>query len=182
MRRRISEAYKDLIESNNKIIEIALEYGFASPETFIRAFRRLYGVAPSEVKQLKKAKSLVSQKRIDQGYLREIQNLNVKDVNVQLGNQYFKGKPSGLDTLGDYLIVFDEEGYWTQDYALIGKMIKGKEEGYYLKNAMLFCHLSSNDITFCLAYVFTHYFDEFIEGKNQILLLQGNDGLQIGVA
>jgi len=61
-------------------------------------------------------------------------------------------------------------------------MNKEDEQGYYLKDAILFCQLSSDNIEFCITYAFTHYFDEFIEGKNQILLLKDNDGLRIGVA
>ncbi len=46
VRRRIDVAAEELKNSNKKIIEIAFELQFNSPETFIRAFRRIYKVAP----------------------------------------------------------------------------------------------------------------------------------------
>jgi AraC family transcriptional regulator len=48
MRRRVAEAARDLLRSDRKIIDIALDYQFNNPETFSRAFRRVLGVSPSE--------------------------------------------------------------------------------------------------------------------------------------
>lgn len=46
MRRRLSESARDLVETDRKIIEIAFEYRFNSPETYSRAFKRMFGVQP----------------------------------------------------------------------------------------------------------------------------------------
>lgn len=48
MRRRLSEAARDLVESERNIGTIAFDYWFGSPEGFARAFRRYFGVLPSE--------------------------------------------------------------------------------------------------------------------------------------
>lgn len=45
--RRLSEALKVLIETNRRITDIALDYCFETPESFSRAFKRLFGVLPS---------------------------------------------------------------------------------------------------------------------------------------
>lgn len=45
-RRRLSLAVKD-IKSGEKIIDIALRYGYESPSAFSRAFRNFFGIAPS---------------------------------------------------------------------------------------------------------------------------------------
>jgi AraC family transcriptional regulator len=47
MRRRLSESALALIETDRKIIEIAFDYRFNSPETFSRAFKRMFGVQPN---------------------------------------------------------------------------------------------------------------------------------------
>jgi len=49
--RRLTEASKVLIEDDNKIIDIAMDYGFNSPEVFARSFSKLFGVSPSEARK-----------------------------------------------------------------------------------------------------------------------------------
>ncbi|MBN2009583.1 AraC family transcriptional regulator [candidate division KSB1 bacterium] len=48
MRRRLSEAARQLIETDRKIIEIALDFQFNSAEGFSRAFRRMFQTTPTE--------------------------------------------------------------------------------------------------------------------------------------
>ena len=46
--RRLAHAIKSLENGNSHIIDIAVEYGFGSRETFSKAFKEVYGVSPSE--------------------------------------------------------------------------------------------------------------------------------------
>ncbi|MHC1723570.1 MAG: effector binding domain-containing protein [Aminipila sp.] len=48
--RRLSLAGSELISSDEKIIDIALKYGYDTPESFSRAFTRFHGIAPSQAK------------------------------------------------------------------------------------------------------------------------------------
>ena len=48
MRRRLSESAQELVQSDRKIIDIACDYGFNNPETFSRAFRRMFGMQPTQ--------------------------------------------------------------------------------------------------------------------------------------
>lgn len=48
--RRLSLAGSELLCSNEKIIDLALKYGYDTPESFSRAFTRFHGVAPSQAK------------------------------------------------------------------------------------------------------------------------------------
>lgn len=50
-KRRLTVAARELLETQNTVINIALKYGYHSPETFTRAFRRLWGVSPSEFRK-----------------------------------------------------------------------------------------------------------------------------------
>lgn len=50
-RRRMTLAAVDLQNSNEKILEIALKYGYTSPTAFNRAFRSVHNVAPSQLKK-----------------------------------------------------------------------------------------------------------------------------------
>lgn len=49
-RRRLSVAAIELQTGNEKIIDIALKYGYESHSSFTRAFRNLHGVSPKEAK------------------------------------------------------------------------------------------------------------------------------------
>lgn len=48
--RRLSLAGSELAATNAKVIDIALKYGYDSPESFSRAFTRFHGVSPSAAK------------------------------------------------------------------------------------------------------------------------------------
>lgn len=49
-RRRLSLAALELTSSDIKIIDLAIKYGYHSPDSFTRAFQQLHGVTPSEAK------------------------------------------------------------------------------------------------------------------------------------
>ena len=49
--RRLAEAGKDLLSSNEKIIDIALMYGYDSHDSFTKAFSRFHGATPSAVRR-----------------------------------------------------------------------------------------------------------------------------------
>lgn len=50
-KRRLSLAGDDLILSDMKIIDVALKYGYDSPDSFTKAFIRFHGVTPTAVKK-----------------------------------------------------------------------------------------------------------------------------------
>jgi len=52
MRRRLSEAAYELAHSHRRVIDIALDYRFGNHETFSRAFKRLFGVQPTQWREL----------------------------------------------------------------------------------------------------------------------------------
>jgi len=49
-RRRLTLAAFELNSSNSKIIDIAIKYGYNSPDSFARAFQGLHGITPSEAR------------------------------------------------------------------------------------------------------------------------------------
>ena len=49
--RRLAEAGMELLSSNEKIIDIALMYGYDSHDSFTKAFSRFHGVTPSAVRR-----------------------------------------------------------------------------------------------------------------------------------
>ncbi|KPV60300.1 hypothetical protein QJ48_06360 [Paenibacillus sp. A3] len=51
LKRRLTEAADQLIHSRRKSIDISTEYQFTNYETFVRAFKRMFGITPSELRK-----------------------------------------------------------------------------------------------------------------------------------
>lgn len=49
--RRLTLAGKELASSKTRVIDIALKYGYNSPESFTRAFTKFHGVTPADAKK-----------------------------------------------------------------------------------------------------------------------------------
>ncbi|WP_255298470.1 AraC family transcriptional regulator [Brevibacillus dissolubilis] len=57
-KRRLSQAAQELVESDQKIMEIALTYGFSSHEAFDRAFKKMFGITPRQYRLSQTAPSI----------------------------------------------------------------------------------------------------------------------------
>jgi AraC family transcriptional regulator len=49
-RRRLTLAAQELMNPDTKVIDVALRYGYETPESFSKAFRKTHGVSPSAVR------------------------------------------------------------------------------------------------------------------------------------
>ncbi|MCR4840578.1 MAG: AraC family transcriptional regulator [Lachnospiraceae bacterium] len=49
--RRMTLAAQELACSDNKVIDIALKYGYDSPDSFAKAFRNFHGITPAQAKE-----------------------------------------------------------------------------------------------------------------------------------
>ena len=49
--RRLALAGNDLLITDEKVIDIAMKYGYDSPDSFTKAFTRFHGVSPSSVRK-----------------------------------------------------------------------------------------------------------------------------------
>ncbi len=50
-KRRLSLAGAELVKGTGKVIDIALKYGYDTPESFTKAFTRFHGVSPAQAKR-----------------------------------------------------------------------------------------------------------------------------------
>ncbi|WP_044339820.1 AraC family transcriptional regulator [Rossellomorea aquimaris] len=50
-KRRLTLAAQELTNTNAKVIDVALKYGYETPESFSKAFRKAHGVSPSQVRE-----------------------------------------------------------------------------------------------------------------------------------
>jgi AraC family transcriptional regulator len=78
-KRRLTLAARELAEKKAKVIDIALKYGYETPEAFTKAFKRLHGVSPAEARR--SGISLKAFPRISMEFaLKGNQNLDYKIV------------------------------------------------------------------------------------------------------
>jgi AraC-like DNA-binding protein len=69
MRRRIAEAAKEAVANGRPLIDIALDYGFESPDGFTRAFKRCFGLTPSDARRLSSYPERYARTALDGDYL-----------------------------------------------------------------------------------------------------------------
>lgn len=50
--RRLTLASEELAATDIRVIDIALKYGYENPEAFTKAFKRLHGISPSDLRKL----------------------------------------------------------------------------------------------------------------------------------
>jgi len=120
-RRKLYESFNELKTTNNKIIDIAVKYGYNSPDAFSVAFKRIYGVAPAIARNID-----ITVKP----FLRMIFSLN---INYIQGEKVMKNETLETNiprnTGGNwYKYFYDEACGWSWSTSYISNKI-GSEEG-----------------------------------------------------
>jgi AraC family transcriptional regulator len=72
VRRRMAEAAGILLETDRRAIDVALDYGYNSPETFSRAFRRVYGLSPRQARRAGRIDSWRRMPRLTRAHLEHL--------------------------------------------------------------------------------------------------------------
>ena len=78
IKRRLSLAVNKIITTEDKIIDLALHYQFNNPETFSRAFYKMFHLLPSKLKASKNDEHLILQKPLSKKFLNYINQENFK--------------------------------------------------------------------------------------------------------
>jgi AraC-like DNA-binding protein len=133
--RRLTLAGQELVTSNDKIIHIAMKYGYETAESFTKAFLRFHGVTPSAAKKannnLKKFAPLSIQINIRGGYNMErkiIPNIPVIDYDGNNAAFFITLLVATLQGIGEdcdraKLVALSGEGNrfcWTDDAWVFG--------------------------------------------------------------
>lgn len=72
MRRRLAEAAQTLLQRGERIVDVAFEYQFNSHETFSRAFKRVFGMQPSQLRQQGRIERPGPMPRLTRAHLEQI--------------------------------------------------------------------------------------------------------------
>jgi AraC-like DNA-binding protein len=69
MRRRVAAAAEEVVSGSRSLIDIALDRGFEVPDTFARAFRRCFGLVPSEARREGSYPRQIARTRVGRDYV-----------------------------------------------------------------------------------------------------------------
>lgn len=102
-KRRLSLIGVEIILSDQKLIDIAFNYGYHSYEVFSRAFKKYYGYSPKEWRKLGDVREL-----FPRVHLLTIYNDKGEDVMIRVSNieEYLKIVESNSE-IGEYILCFD---------------------------------------------------------------------------
>ena len=105
--RRLSLAADELHRTEDKVIDIALKYGYDTPESFCRAFTRFHGITPTEARRGGNVKSFsrLSVKLILSGGSTMDYRIEKKDAFKLICKKKQVNKPQG-DTAGADISAF----------------------------------------------------------------------------
>ncbi len=110
--RRLSMAGQELIMSDVKVIDVALKYGYDSPESFSKAFSRFHGVSPNVAKrsgvELKSFNRLVIKIKLEGGTVMNYKIVERKSFKVLAKVQSFNNEIISEDNNTDI------SDFWTK--------------------------------------------------------------------
>lgn len=99
--RRLSLAGTDLATSDSKVIDIALKYGYESPDSFAKAFKQFHGILPSQARNngsmLKSYSRLVLKFSLEGGKPMNYRIENKPQMILTGYKAHFTGVPYGKD-------------------------------------------------------------------------------------
>lgn len=101
-KRRVSEAAKELLNTNKRVIDTAFNYGFESQEAFIRTFKKTLGITPGEYRKSYSGTGLYTK-------------LNLQDKRMDFLNQTQSPVPV-FDTRKFKLLGIEEEIDFNKDF------------------------------------------------------------------
>jgi AraC family transcriptional regulator len=108
-KRRLCRASKELISTEKSITDIALDYQYNSSEAFSRAFKRLWGISPSEFRQTRRFAELHPKLKVEEGGIIMRKPIDVSalyDELKKLSGTY----ALGIDIIG-FMPVNEKYGY-----------------------------------------------------------------------
>ena len=130
--RRLYEAFNDLKNTDEKVIDIAVKYGYASPDAFGVAFKRMYGVTPSMARKdenltvmpfsrMEFSLNITSNNwRFDMGQTRETKTVDQLMKELKSQGDYQCEIPRDFIVLDEYLLGITQPEFCSAFQALQG--------------------------------------------------------------
>ncbi len=173
LRRKLSQAYAELLRRQCRIVDLAFRYGFQSHEVFTRAFRKLFGENPSETAV---CKPLAMLEPIDGPYLDFLSGLRVEPLPACLRDCHFTVTGAAADwgavSAQCHLVIFDTDNLFRQQCILQGRLRGGEPEtlSIPLQPLCRAMRIHHTDPVLAFRYYADHLHDPALLGGNFVLL------------
>ncbi|GKX31618.1 AraC family transcriptional regulator [Vallitalea longa] len=99
--RRLSMAGQELTMSSSKVIDIALKYGYNTPESFSKAFSRFHGITPKQAKSegsnLKSFNRLIIKIQLEGGNIMDYKIVKREEYKILAKTRYFTSENSTVE-------------------------------------------------------------------------------------
>ncbi|WP_105614632.1 helix-turn-helix transcriptional regulator [Vallitalea okinawensis] len=177
IRRKICESYRYLIATQSKIVDVAFKYGFNSHEVYSRAFKKVFGMNPS---QIRVDDYLAYYDAIDDHYFDFLYHLNWELVDEGVTSCYFDGIPTRALEYRNALIVLSKDHTYEQ-FRLQGNLVAVKDTHlvYELKDMVHRIRVYSTNTDFAYRFFVDNYLDRNDLTSNYILLKKENKYIDI---
>ncbi|GMQ58769.1 AraC family transcriptional regulator [Vallitalea sediminicola] len=110
--RRLSLAGQELTMSSSKVIDIALKYGYNTPESFTKAFSRFHGITPNQAKKagfnLKSFNRLIIKIQLEGGNIMDYKIVKREEYKVLAKTRYFTSENSAVEIPKFWSEYFEE--------------------------------------------------------------------------
>lgn len=157
--RRLSLAGTELAAGDAKVIDVALKYGYESPDSFAKAFYRFHGVLPSQVrtggKSLRSFSRLVLKFSLEGGNMMDYRIEEKPEITITGLSKAFTGAPSNrYNQQHDFMVDGDTR---FARYALQGMASDCSVEYGVISN------IDDSGYTFTIGTVIPQFFNENLE-------------------
>jgi AraC-like DNA-binding protein len=178
LRRKISESYKNLFQSDCKIVDLAFRYGFQSHEVFTRAFRKMFGENPSEAIIYK---PFTIYEAIDEQYLDFLYALRVEVINEFVPDCFFEADTAAdLDSDGNLLVQLSRHLLGSKSIFTGSVMLeKSKLLSYEISNLKHEIRIHHNNTKLSFRYYIDNFYDSNKMESNYILIKKEKDYIDI---
>ncbi len=128
--RRLSLAAHELTKGNSKVIEIAFKYGYETPESFSKAFRRFHGISPTQAKKhganLKSFNRLVIKIKLEGGSIMDYKIVKKEAFKVVAKTKMFK-ECNSAKGIPEFWTEYYNSGLQEKVCGMIGICAQAKE-------------------------------------------------------
>lgn len=112
IRRRLTKSAQELLDTDKQIIDIALDYQFNNPETFSRAFKKMFGIQPNQLRKQNyiDKRKILSALSIEQIKFRN-NNLKLNPKIIEKDKLYISGIMNQINSGDDSNKIWDTLSY-----------------------------------------------------------------------
>ena len=170
LKRKISESYKTLFQSDMKIIDLAYQYGFQSHEVFTRAFHKVFKENPSDAAVYK---PLAIYEKIDEHYLAFLHGLEVEMLDQSMDGGFFETESlAEWDSGNNYLVLLSKEHLLSCNHVFQGNLDQDKNKFLSFKLGSLKhkIRIYHSDAKFSFRYFIDNIYDVNEMGSNYIFI------------